>query len=300
MARPPKLQQVDYFPHMCKHGETMYIVEQRYGNDGYAFWFKLLELLGSKNGHALDTTQPDSWEFLQARTRCSEQKCRDILDLLAKLEAIDRELWTKDGVVWSQNFTDNLCHVYKKRATETPQKPSFRSGNPPSRVVSVTEIRQRKGQERTGEEREPARPISEPETFHPDLGPLNPDALTDHTWQAFRSSMPLRLGKFTDEDAVRQKWARSPAIHNQVLAAVKHYATSSEVADGAVMSPMKFISGRYKDWLEPETQPLGGEMNDAARRTDAENLEKEQTEYAARIAAPRAKRERMTLPCQTT
>ena len=46
MARPKK-QTVDYFPHIIKQGKTMTILENRFGNDGYAFWFKLLEILGS-------------------------------------------------------------------------------------------------------------------------------------------------------------------------------------------------------------------------------------------------------------
>ena len=45
MARPRK-QTVDYFPHYCKCGRTIFILENRFGNDGYAFWFKLLEILG--------------------------------------------------------------------------------------------------------------------------------------------------------------------------------------------------------------------------------------------------------------
>ena len=46
MARPAKTS-VDYFPHMAHSGKTIAILEARWGNDGYAFWFKLLELLGT-------------------------------------------------------------------------------------------------------------------------------------------------------------------------------------------------------------------------------------------------------------
>ena len=46
MARPAKLT-VDYFPHIINQGKTIFIIENNYGNDGYAFWFKLLELLGA-------------------------------------------------------------------------------------------------------------------------------------------------------------------------------------------------------------------------------------------------------------
>lgn len=49
MARPKK-QTVDYFPHFVKGGRTIFILENKFGNDGYAFWFKLLEILGESEG----------------------------------------------------------------------------------------------------------------------------------------------------------------------------------------------------------------------------------------------------------
>ena len=67
MARPKK-RTVDYFPHQCNHGKTMFILEQKYGNDGYAFWFKLLELLGTTEGHFLHLENSADWEFLHPKT----------------------------------------------------------------------------------------------------------------------------------------------------------------------------------------------------------------------------------------
>lgn len=123
MARPKK-QTVDYFPHMCNHKKTIYILEQKYGNNGYAFWFKLLEMLGSADGHYLDLNDDTAWEFLQAKTQLDDSFCTEILTLLAKLDAIDPDLWSVK-VVWSQNFVDGISDVYKNRRVETPSKPSF-------------------------------------------------------------------------------------------------------------------------------------------------------------------------------
>ena len=123
MARPRK-QTVDYFPHSCTHGKTMFVLEQRYGNDGYAFWFKLLEMLGGEEGHYLQLGTAPEWEFLLAKTRIDSDKCREILDLLATLGAIDAELWTEQ-VVWSDNFVDGVSDAYRNRKVEIPSKPSF-------------------------------------------------------------------------------------------------------------------------------------------------------------------------------
>jgi len=146
LSRPMK-KGVDYFPHACTHGQTMFILEQRWGNDGYAFWFKLLELLGSTEGHVLDAENTATREFLAARTRLSVEQCYEILDLLADLDAIDQELWKKHHVIWCQNFVDHLEPVYRKRKTGPPSKPNFCDENSSIDDVSVTESTQSKVKE---------------------------------------------------------------------------------------------------------------------------------------------------------
>ena len=121
MARPQK-QTVDYFPHYCKHGKTMFILEQKYGNDGYAFWFKLLEMLGSADGHYLKLENPVDWEYLTAITKLDGETCEEILNLLAKLEAIDGEAWKKK-IVWIDKFIENVKDAYRNRIAEIPDKP---------------------------------------------------------------------------------------------------------------------------------------------------------------------------------
>lgn len=123
MARPKK-KGVDYFPHDCVSGKTIFILEQKFGNDGYSFWFKLLEFLGTKEGHFLDCSDAEDMEFLQAKTKLSEEFIFKILDLLSNLKAIDSELWQK-RVVWSQRFVDGVSVVYTNRRVETPRRPDF-------------------------------------------------------------------------------------------------------------------------------------------------------------------------------
>lgn len=123
MARPLKAT-VDYFPHSCTHGKTMFILEQKYGNNGYSFWFKLLEILGSTAGHYIDLNDDSAREFLQAKTQHSNSSCNEILDLLAKLDAIDSELW-EHRVIWSSNFVNGIAQVYSNRRVEIPKRPNF-------------------------------------------------------------------------------------------------------------------------------------------------------------------------------
>ena len=123
MARPVK-NGVDYFSHDTASGKTIFTLESRFGNDGYAFWFKLLEILGAQEGLYYDCANPADWLFLVAKTKVTEETATEILNMLAALEAIDAELW-QQKVIWCQKFVDRLSDVFKKRGAETPQKPSF-------------------------------------------------------------------------------------------------------------------------------------------------------------------------------
>ena len=143
MARPKK-ETVDYFPHFVTSGKTLFILESNFGNDGYAFWFKLLELLGQTKKHYYDCNNTPAWRFLLAKTRVSEVSATEMLNILAELDAIDKELW-KNRIIWSQNFVNNIEDSYKKRKAAVPKKPlipktdSFCDRNPSADGVSIDE-----------------------------------------------------------------------------------------------------------------------------------------------------------------
>jgi len=145
MARPIK-NTVDYFPHIIQNGKTIFILESKYGNDGYAFWFKLLELLGSSHDHVYDYNNLADWEFLLAKTKVNAEMANNILKTLADLEAIDKEL-LKKKLIWCDNFVKGIEDVYKRRKVDIPQKPVNVNINPVSvngNPVNVNKNRQSK------------------------------------------------------------------------------------------------------------------------------------------------------------
>lgn len=123
MGRPRK-QTVDYFPHFVStDSRTKFILEQSWGNDGYAFWFKLLELLGRSEGHHYDCSSMANEKYLVALMKIDEGTINEILATLADLGNIDKELWEKRKVIWCQSLVDNLQDVYAKRTVSAPTKP---------------------------------------------------------------------------------------------------------------------------------------------------------------------------------
>jgi len=141
MARPHK-RTVDYFPHDtdASDGKTLTIIQSKYGNDGYSFWFKMLQLLGRTPGHYYDFNNPAAWEFLLAKTHLSDiEKVKGILETLVVLDAIDAELYAH-GVIWCQKFVDRVADAYNRTVDGAPKRPDFLV-NVGNRDVSVPDNR---------------------------------------------------------------------------------------------------------------------------------------------------------------
>ena len=126
MGRLPK-NGVDYFPHDVNavNQSTLFIIQADYGNDGYAFWFKLLEYLGTQKELYADFSVEKNWKYFLSLARVSEERGKAIMDTLATLEAIDRELWENKRIAWSENYVSRLSAVFKKRDIPTPIRPKL-------------------------------------------------------------------------------------------------------------------------------------------------------------------------------
>jgi len=124
VARPQK-QTVDYFPHDAKasEGDTLTILQSRFGNDGYAFWFKLLEKISSSENHVIDCRNPIKWQLLLAKASVNEEQGSAIMELLCELDAIDGQLWRESKIIWCQNLVNNIADAYKNRNRPVPERP---------------------------------------------------------------------------------------------------------------------------------------------------------------------------------
>jgi len=121
VARPKK-KGVDSFAHSTKTTKVVQMIESKHGNNGYAFWFKLLEMLGTQEDHAYDCNKSADWAFLIAKTKVTEEQAEGILNTLAQLDAIDAELWDSK-IIWSSNFVNQLKEIYRKRNSPLPARP---------------------------------------------------------------------------------------------------------------------------------------------------------------------------------
>lgn len=116
-------QTADYFPHFTYKGRTLTVLESRWGCVGYTFWFKLLELLSSTEGHSYDCSKQTNMDYLAIMALTDNDTANDILNVLADMGKIDAPLWNEKRIIWCQSFVDRLTSLYAKRTTDIPKKP---------------------------------------------------------------------------------------------------------------------------------------------------------------------------------
>jgi len=114
MARPTR-NDVDYFPFMCKEGKGMFVIEEKYGNDGFATWIKILRSLATTNFHYLNLSDPSEKMFLSAKCKISQNVLESIIDDLINLGEFEKELWDEFSILYSEKFIESIEDAYKKR-----------------------------------------------------------------------------------------------------------------------------------------------------------------------------------------
>jgi hypothetical protein len=241
---------VDYFPHYTERGRTVYILKSQFGNDGYAFWFQLLELLCSTEGHCFDCRDEHSWQYLLAFCSVNEVSGTEILDLLAKLGKIDKELW-KNKLIWVTNLVANLENVYRKRGRNIPQKPSLpvsvteSTTSNPEIHITATEIPQSKAKHSIA-------PLT------PQKGNGNGPTYSDD-FLSFWSAYPRRVGK----GAAWKAWMKSngkPPLEEIIQAIKRQQSTDQWRKDGGqyIPNPSTWINQRrWEDEIFDEAEKGG-------------------------------------------
>jgi hypothetical protein len=167
MARSAE-NRVDYFSHECGADKALRILEKRFGNDGYACFYKSREMLGNTEGHYLSLPEnSDDWDDFCDLCHITSDRCVEILCYMAGRGMIDAELWKVDRVIWSEDFSKSLALIYAKRKRPVPTKPAVsrpglpgfggakpRAENAPDSIPGIKPAQP-----------VPETPISEPETL---------------------------------------------------------------------------------------------------------------------------------------
>ena len=258
MARPTK-EGVDYFSHdvdACGK-KTMTILESRFGNDGYAFWFKLLEILGASATLSFCVDNDDDWLVLVTKTRVSEAVASEILDLLARLGAINSELW-QHRIIWVQKLVDRVAPVYEKRKALIPRKPELPECKPNNHdenggygEVSGAISTQRKVKESKGKE---SKDICAPDGALDAKPPTKKeiDTLFEKLWSLY----PRKRGKGQVKDAAKRRLAEIGEEH--MARCIDRFKADMETQSRAMDTypyGSTFFNSGFVDYLDHEYTP---------------------------------------------
>ncbi len=148
MARPLK-EGLDYFPHDvdASQDEKIEAFEALFGNDGYAFFFKLCERIYRSGKGFLDISQPETLIVLAKRVGVRKDKFQRMLEKAKELGLFDKELannfqqLTSNGIRRRTNIVlEDRLRMRGKRSLSTEQTTEQTTEQMPQSKVKESKV----------------------------------------------------------------------------------------------------------------------------------------------------------------
>ncbi|RJX27167.1 MAG: DUF4373 domain-containing protein [Dethiobacter sp.] len=116
MARPIK-EGMDYFPHDtdAANDEKIEALRALYGNDGYAFYFILLERIYRTSSFELDICDAETMQILANKVAVTPELFDKMLQTALKVGCFDRQAYGKKNVLTSNGIKKRAEYVKAKR-----------------------------------------------------------------------------------------------------------------------------------------------------------------------------------------
>jgi hypothetical protein len=147
MARPRK-EGMEYFPHdsYAVNDKKIEALRMLYGNDGYAFYFILLETIYQEPNFELDISDAETIQILIRKTSVTEQKFNSMLETSLKRDCFDRESYENRQVLTSNGIKKRATVVTEKRVKmqESYASKGNKVSDPISDAETTTETPQSK------------------------------------------------------------------------------------------------------------------------------------------------------------
>jgi len=122
MARPTKPRALDSFPHPCGRGynrdvENLKVLILMFGNDGYVFFYRLLEMVYSQENCTLVLDERARMVLIDL-IRVKPQRFDEMLAAALELHLFDPEGYQDGKVITSATIRDVASAAFKKRDQE--------------------------------------------------------------------------------------------------------------------------------------------------------------------------------------
>jgi len=126
MARPLK-QGLDYFPHDvdASSDEKIEALRSVYGNDGYAFYFILLERIYRSENFEIRVsdaeTREETFQILAKKVGVSLEKFKLMLETAFRWGCFDKKIFEEQGAITSHGILSRAQTVVEKREKQREQ-----------------------------------------------------------------------------------------------------------------------------------------------------------------------------------
>ena len=118
----PIANNVDYFPHKCKDDKELMLIQHKYKSEGYEAFYRLQQCLGDAEYHRIDLKNDLEKQMFEMGMSVSQEIVYGVIDILVGMDWLDREVYEKDNVLWSDKFMNSIRAVYINRRRHIPEK----------------------------------------------------------------------------------------------------------------------------------------------------------------------------------
>ncbi|KAE8559129.1 DUF4373 domain-containing protein [Paenibacillus polymyxa] len=261
MARPRK-EGMDYFPHDTDAVNDTKIEALRmlYGNNGYAFYFILLELIYKQPNFELDVSDAETMQILAKKVEVTQEEFGKMLATAIKRECFDPVAYQERQVLTSEGIKKRSKVVVEKRE-RMRKKPD---------ATAVSELLQGYGQvsaaETTAESTQRKVKVKESKSK---------GKVIEYTpeFNEFWNVYPRKVGKL-ECFKTWKKVTNNGESHEFITKCAKNYAAdckAKQTADQFIKHPKSFLNDeRYKDYA---VIVIGGGNGGKNGRYDARHAE---------------------------
>ena len=118
----PISNNVDYFPHKCKDDKELRFIQHKYKSEGYEVFYRLQQCLGDAESHRIDLGNDIERQMFEMSMSVNKEVVYGVIDILVEMNWLDKELYQKEKVLWSDKFINSIRAVYINRRREVPNK----------------------------------------------------------------------------------------------------------------------------------------------------------------------------------
>lgn len=270
MARPLKTG-LDYFPLDCDLCEKVEALDAKFGNDGFAVWIKLLQVIYKTDDGCFRYSDVFRRTTAAKRANLDEERWNKIVEYMLEVGLFDAEAFKTQGVLTSNGIRKRIDGVSSERAAARRRALSRPSPTPPPKSRSEKKRVEKSRVEESREEETPHFSAKNEEGKSPIVdGCLyfrmseKEKALAQNKYREFGYDLALlplavlEVDEWLKGETPKAKAARRYKTHGRQLYAawvienaLKRQKTFKPHRNGSHLKPPSV----FDQYLKPETDP---------------------------------------------